>query len=180
MLTVKLYTYAGVYIKDLTAAEGISIRAARNQDIRRSCSFTLAVTSQDLADARIPGRRVKVYDSGSTLRFSGYIDSVRPAIADGAWMEVTARDKAKVLKLARFAADVTYDYSGSTTDAARTLILAVGSSELQVSDAIQGQGKVYGRRLQATARGIIADVEPDSESGSILTATTALTTTPMA
>ena len=166
MLTVKLYTYAGVYIKDLTAAEGISIRAARDQEIRRSCSFTLAVTSQDLADVRIPGRRVKVYDSGSTVRFSGYIDSVRPSIADSAWMEVSCRDKAKVLKLARFPADVTYDYA--TTNVARTLNLAEASTELQAGDEIQRQGKVYGRRLQATVRGITSDVEPDSESGSIL------------
>lgn len=168
MLTAKLYTYAGTLIKTLATAEGLTIRAARGQEVRRSCSFALAVTSQDLADVRQPGRRVKVFDSDSTQLFSGYIDSVRPAIAGDAYMEVSARDRAKVFKLARFAADVTYS-DASYTDTTRTILAATASSELQAGDAIQGQGKVYGRRLQATVLGITSDVEPSAESGSILT-----------
>ena len=164
MLTVKLYEYGGTYIKDVPA-DKINIKANRGQEIRRTASFSCS--SDYLSDLKILGRRIKIIDDNGTQWFSGYIDDVKPSVSSSAWLDVSCRDKSKVFKLAGFAADTTYS-DASVTDTTLTITSASGSTALQAGDAVQGRGKVYGRKLEANVLGITSEVVPDSESGSLL------------
>lgn len=159
-LRVDLYERDGTFLKTLPTVEGITIRASRDTEVRRSASFRVPVS--ELTHLRRLGRRCKVVYAGQTL-FSGYVDTVHAEVGAEGWVEVTARDKARLFKRARFAGDVTYE-DAATVDATRSYT-ATASSEMAVGDEIQAQGRFYGRKLEATVFGITEEVTPTSETG---------------
>lgn len=162
-LRVDLYERDGTLLKTLPTVEGVTIRATRDAEVRRSASFRVPVAA--LPDLRRLGRRCKIVVPGSPDRvlFAGYLDTVHAQVGAEGSVEVTARDKSRVYKRARFAADVTYE-DAATVDATRGYT-ATASSEMAVGDEIQTQGRFYGRKLEATVFGITREVTPTAESG---------------
>lgn len=162
-----LYHRDGTLIEELPLADGASIRAADDQGIRRVASFQTPL--HFLADLKVSGRRVVITSGTGTRRFSGYIDEVQPSIEAETWVSVQCRDKGKVYKLARFAADVTYEDAATTSTTLSHTPTA--TSELAAGDQIQGQGQIYNRTLEVTALGITSQVAPTAESGDLRTGT---------
>jgi hypothetical protein len=145
---VELYSYAGVYMQDLTATD-VSWDVDRSRSVRRNASFS--VPYYELPQVRVPGRRVKIYD-GDAQRFEGSIDSADIARTPGSGMvSVACRDKTKTYKLARFAADTAYE-DADARESPNLVASAAASSEAGAGEGILG-GKVYNQKTEIYTAG---------------------------
>lgn len=155
-----LHKRDGTLIEELQMREGASVRAADDQGIRRAASFQAPI--HYLADLRKLGRRIVLKNDAGDRLFSGYIDDAQPSIGEDAWATAQGRDKGKVY-MDRFPSDVTYEDAAATS--ASPMASPTATSELAAGDEIQGQGRIYGRVLEATVLGITSQVSPTAESG---------------
>ncbi len=163
---VRLYKRDGTYLKDLTALS-VSVSVDRQRAVRRTA--TIELPGSALADVKVLGRQVRVYD-GATQLFGGYIDDPQARVEpEGTIVTVSCRDRSKLLKLSRFVVDTTYE----DLDARETpnlVTTATASSSLAVGGEIQGYAVVYQRSLQATVLGVTKAVT-GVETGDVLKGT---------
>lgn len=162
MRVVKLYERDGTFVKDLPATN-VTVEVDRQRAVRRSASFR--VPGSSLADVKVLGRRVRIYD-GSAQLFGGFIDSPQVSVdSSGATIIVPCRDKAKTFKLARFSQDTTYE-DLSAAETANLVTAATASSSMAVGGQIQQYATVYRRDYSATVLGVSKPVEA-TESGDL-------------
>lgn len=152
---VKLYHRDGTYIKDLPATN-VRVEVDRQRAVRRSAAFR--VPGSSLADVKVLGRRIRIYD-GATQLFGGYIDTPQVTVGpQDIVVDVACRDKAKPLKLARFTQDTTYE-DLSASESGNLVAAATASTEMAVGGQIQQYAKVYRRDLSATVLGVSKSVD---------------------
>lgn len=165
-LAVNVYERDGTLIRDISGdCDAVRITANRDYACRRTADLALGFDYLNLLS--VMGRRIVVTDDGTTV-FDGFYD--KPSLqqdANGKYISLPCRDKAKTYLLAGFVDDTTYeDLTASDTQRVHSAVSA--TSNVAIGDEIQSFAVVSEAKLYATVLGVESEVTPDSISGDIL------------